>query len=470
MQATHISPFSGSWYPADAGRLERLLEERFAQSCKRTGPYLLNDALGFVTPHAGPAYSGTVATAVYRNIQVMRPERIVVLAFPHHGALGGVVAPDVDAISTPFGEVGIEAGFDGAFPRVAESEVCDHSFEIQLPFLQRAAPQARLTPLYVGRLGAEERQRAADILAKAWQPGVVFLASSDFTHYGHDFGYTPFPVDGSFVSRLRELDHECIDGAGSIDAALFLETVRERGATVCGRDPIGLLLEVMHRLGADDIYQGLLDYQTSGEITRDYNHTVSYAALGYWRREAFDLSAADGEAMLNAATATLRQLRGSGGHYPMPALGSPALQARRGLFVSLHQGEELLGCIGTVSARKALAVLVGEMALSAALEDPRFRPAAQVAGPIDLEISVLSPFRRVRGAEQVCVGRHGIMLHLGGHSGLLLPQVAGEHGWTAEQFLEAVSRKSMLGTQAWKDPKARLYVFEAQVFARKAAA
>jgi len=102
-------------------------------------------------------------------------------------------------------------------------------------------------------------------------------------------------------------------------------------------------------------------------------------------------------------------------------------------------------------------------------DDPRFRPAAGIAGPIDIEISVLTPFRRIRGIEQFSVGRHGGVLKLDGHSGLLLPQVAEERGWTAEKFLEALARKSLLGPRAWRDPKARLSVFEAQVFSRKGA-
>ena len=469
MHAIHNSPFSGSWYPETAAELERLLEERFTQSCGRTGPFLLKDALGFVAPHAGPAYSGCVAAAVYRAIQHVRPEHIVVLAFPHQGGLEGVGIPDVDAIATPLGEVLMDRAFDGAFAQVPESAVCDHSFEIQLPFLQRSAPRARITPLYVGPMDASEQRKAADTLAAAWQPGTVFLASSDFTHYGHNFRYVPFPADGAIARRLRALDFDCIEAAGSLDSALFRETLREHDATVCGRDPVALLLDVIDRIAGGEAYQSVLDYQTSGEITGDFHHSVSYAALAYSRRSAFELDAADGDALLDAAAETLQRVRESGVREAFRAQGSIELEARRGIFVSLHQGTELLGCIGNCSGRDPLAVEAGEMALAAALEDPRFRPAAEVPGPIDIEISVLTPFRRIRGAERFVAGRHGAVLKLDGHSGLLLPQVAEEHGWGAEKFLEALARKALLGPRAWRDPKARLAVFEAQVFSRRAA-
>ncbi|MGD0497233.1 MAG: AmmeMemoRadiSam system protein B [Bryobacteraceae bacterium] len=467
MTAVHISPYSGSWYPAAASELEHLLDGLFEQS-RRRNPFLFPDGLGYVVPHAGPAYSGTVAAAVYRAIQQQKPERVVLLAFPHQGGLRGVAAPDARAIATPLGEVEIDPAF-GGFPAVAEERVCDHSFEIQLPFLQRAAPGARVTPLYVGRIRDAERDAAAEALAAAWRPGVVFLASSDFTHYGRNFGFMPFPADHAVAGRLRDLDYECIEAAATLDPAPFLETLEQTGATVCGSGPISLLLGVMRRLDGA-LYQAVLDYQTSGEITGDFHTSVSYAALGYFPRKAFDLGAGDREALLDSVAETIGRLRETGERRAFPArCGSSALAARRGLFVSLHQGEELLGCLGNCAGQATLAEDAADLALSAALEDPRFRPAASVQGPIDIEISVLTPFRRISGAEECIVGKHGLFLKLAGQAGLLLPQVATERGWTAEEFLRAVARKSGLGPRAWHDPKARLYVFEAQVFSRSRA-
>lgn len=463
MLATHKSPFSGTWYPEDGAELESLLAERFAESERRIGRFFFPGALGYVVPHAGPAYSGTVAAAVYRSLREQRPERIVLLAFPHHGGLRGVVSPDAARIATPLGDVALDSDF-ASFPRVPEAHVCDHSFEIQLPFLQKAAPESRVTALYVGRMDDAARQVAAGRLAAAWHPGTVFLASSDFTHYGRSFGHVPFPVDGEIAERLRELDYTCIDAAGSLDSALFLETIGSHHATVCGTGPISLLLDVLHSLGADTTYQSVLDYQASGEINGDYHHSVSYAALGYFPRSAFDLDEPDRSALLDAARETLRRLRETGERHSAVANGSLALSARRGVFVSLHQGEELLGCVGICAGHRPLREEIGELTLAAALDDPRFRPAAGQKGPIDIELSVLTPFRRIRDTAGFQIGRHGAMLHLGNRAGLLLPQVATEHGWTAENFWRALARKSLLPPRAWCDPQARIDVFEAQVF------
>jgi MEMO1 family protein len=467
MIPVHRSPYAGDWYPAEASALERLIQDAFESSSQRTGPFLFPNGLGFIVPHAGPKYSGTVAAAAYRALKQQKPESVVVLAFPHRGGLRGVAAPDVDVVATPLGEVRVEREFSAGFPAMEEARVCDHSFEIQLPFLQKAVPGARITPLYVGEMDAGQRSAAADRLAAAWRPGVVFVASSDFTHYGRNFGHVPFPHDSAVKERLRGLDQEYIEAAGSLDSGLFLKTLVEHRATVCGTEPIALLLEVMRRLGGEEIYQTTLDYQTSGEITGDFRHSVSYAALGYYPRASFDLDQADREALLASAEETLTRLRETDERQASTARhGSEALTARRGMFASLHQGGQLLGCVGNVVGRSPLAEEAAELTLSAALDDPRFRPAAEAEGPIDIEISVLTPLRRMASRERFCPGRHGAFLRLGESAGLLLPQVATEYGWNAEEFLRALARKSGLRPKALEDPKARLYQFGAQVFGR----
>jgi AmmeMemoRadiSam system protein A/AmmeMemoRadiSam system protein B len=375
-----------------------------------------------------------------------------------------VAVPDVDAIRTPLGDVPVDRA--EGFPVVTETRLCDHSFEIQLPFLQRSVPGARVTPVYVGRMDDEQRHSAAAALAALWRPGTVFLASSDFTHYGRSFRYVPFPADGAVAARLRDLDRECIHAAGSLDASLFLDRLRESGATVCGAGPIALLLDTVRALDGS-VYQAQLDYETSGDVTGDFDPCVSYAALGYYRPASFHLTPGDGEALLESVGRTLNALRQTGRRDSIPAEGgSPALQAHRSAFVSLHRSAELLGCVGNLHGRESLARDVADLALNAALDDSRFTPATNGAGRIDIEISVLTPLRAIRSTADFEVGRHGALLELGGSSGLLLPQIADGRNWTAAQFIQAVCRKAGVRRDGWRDPKARLYTFEAQVFSR----
>ena len=248
----------------------------------------------------------------------------------------------------------------------------------------------------------------------------------------------------------------------------FLDALDRHHGTVCGSAPIALMLDVLRRLDGESIYPSVIDYQTSGEITGDWHHSVSYAALGFHPQAAFRLEAEDCEALLDSAAATLRGLREGRARPLAPATGgSPALEAKRAAFVSLHRGEELLGCIGNLAGRQPLAEEIAELTRSAALDDPRFSPAISGEGPIDIEVSLLTPFRRIYRPEEFRVGKHGGFLTLEHRSGLLLPQVAEGRDWHAADFIRALERKSNLWKGAAWDPKAKLFVFEAQIFGRK---
>lgn len=136
----------------------------------------------------------------------------------------------------------------------------------------------------------------------------------------------------------------------------------------------------------------------------------------------------------------------------------------RGAFVTIRIDRELRGCIGYMESLLPLAEVVAEVAVKAALDDPRFPPLhTSELERATLEISVLSPMRRISSKDEIKVGEHGLMLEHGFGKGVLLPQVATEYGWNAEEFLEAVCRKSGLHRWAWKDPGATISVFSAEV-------
>ncbi len=143
----------------------------------------------------------------------------------------------------------------------------------------------------------------------------------------------------------------------------------------------------------------------------------------------------------------------------------PDLLQHAGAFVTLHNGDELRGCIGILSSESELYRTAQRCALSAALEDNRFPPVSQeeVAG-LTIEISVLSPFQVITDANLIEVGRHGLMISLGRARGLLLPQVAAKYDWDREAFLVQTCRKAGLPAHAWRQPEARIEIFEAQVF------
>jgi hypothetical protein len=285
----HSSPFSGAWYPDSAAELKQILDRACDLSALRIGSAVRPGGIAFIVPHAAPIYSGPIAAAAYRHAAVCRPRRIILLGFSHHGGVSGIAIPDVGAISTPLGDVILDAHTIHALARhnpfriLPESALCDHSIEIQLPFIQRAMPDALVTPLYVGRLHPGERLSAAASLRGVLSGAAILIASSDFTHYGHAFGYTPFPLNEETPYRLRGLDEGVIAAAASLDPDALLAELRRTGSNTCGYQPIALLLET---LSAENISQQTLDYQTSGELTGDYSLSVSYAALGYFVGQA----------------------------------------------------------------------------------------------------------------------------------------------------------------------------------------
>ena len=136
-----------------------------------------------------------------------------------------------------------------------------------------------------------------------------------------------------------------------------------------------------------------------------------------------------------------------------------------GAFVTLHLAGDLRGCIGYIEYPGPLRQAVDAVSRKAAFEDPRFSPLSPAElDRIHIEISVLSPLHRIAGVEDVQVGRDGLVVELGRHRGLLLPQVATEYGWGAEEFLNNTARKAGLPPTAWHDPAAELYAFAAEVF------
>jgi AmmeMemoRadiSam system protein A len=142
-----------------------------------------------------------------------------------------------------------------------------------------------------------------------------------------------------------------------------------------------------------------------------------------------------------------------------------SLLEQKGAFVSLHQGEELRGCIGQLYPDRELYSIVQHCAISAALEDTRFAPVSLEEVPaLSIEISVLTPFRRVHDVEEIIVGTHGLYIVQGSFRGLLLPQVAVQYEWDRKTFLEHTCRKAGLPDSAWKDSRTQVYAFEAEVF------
>jgi AmmeMemoRadiSam system protein B len=279
------STLAGSWYPAEPETLRRLVEDLLAAAAVAAdGPWV-----AAVVPHAGYQYSGAVAAAAYRQLQGQAWRRAVILAPSHRSDHRGFAVLDADAFATPLGLVAIdrETVHLAGHPLVRIDPAPfrgEHSLEIQLPFLQCVLPDVPVVPLLAGRLEGDDDVSARELLGRLADEDTVFLVSSDFTHFGRRFGYVPFePIDAADALRLiGDLDRGAIEPALHCDPDAFRRHLERTGDTVCGQVPIQAFLSwARGRLSGT-----LLDYRTSIDVTGDYEHCVSYAALGYRRAAA----------------------------------------------------------------------------------------------------------------------------------------------------------------------------------------
>ncbi len=173
------------------------------------------------------------------------------------------------------------------------------------------------------------------------------------------------------------------------------------------------------------------------------------------------------KSLLKVARETIRRVV-NGLDKPSFQLDFPVFNEKRGVFVTVHKGKDLRGCIGYIHAVQPLIDTVIDMSVAAAQRDPRFKPVTpKELDNIEIEISVLSPLHQISDPKSVVVGTHGLYIEHRHHSGLLLPQVATEHGWDRNTFLNYTCRKAGLDENAWSDRDARIYIFTADVFGEK---
>jgi len=459
---------AGSWYPADADKLAAELDALLA---KAPAPSRTDRPLAIISPHAGYRYSAPVAATGYRWLRGHSYKRVIVMAFSHAraGTYTGVDVPgDLTAYTTPLGDVPIDRAVCDQLlkhPLFATHDGVDrgeHSLELQLPFLQKSLKEFQLVPLLLGRMSTEDYAQAAEAILPWIDNNTLLVASSDFTHFGVRFGYVPFE------ENIRAKLHELADAAAApilrCDFDGFDGHLQKTRDTICGRGPILLLLRLLSmRGGAEGIRAG---FDTSGDLTGDWSNSVSYQSIVFVDRPG-TLNLRERTELLSLARRTVETYLQSGERLHVdPSTLSAPLRSDGACFVTLENAGQLRGCIGNMVADGPLYEAVIRNAVSAC-QDSRF-----VSNPVtsaelerlDIEISYLTPMQRVRNVDDIIIGRHGLLVSLGYRRGVLLPQVAGRRGWTRAEFLAQTCRKAGLPMDAWKQPDAELYCFEAEVF------
>jgi AmmeMemoRadiSam system protein B/AmmeMemoRadiSam system protein A len=457
---------AGSWYPDDPEELTALVDEMLAAVEPIDG-----EPIGLVVPHAGYVYSGPVAATGFKQLEGMPLDVAVIVASDHQPPLSNPISVWAEGgFQTPLGVVPVDVELAQALIE-ADSRIAfdpaahegEHPIEIELPFLQRVCPGCSIVPLLMGDDDEETVQALAEALVAVLSGGdkrVVVIASSDLAHYP---AYEDaLRVDGATLGAIETFDPTRVR---ETTARLMSAGYPNLATCACGEAAILVTMRVAQGLGADTV--GILRYANSGDSPYgDRGQVVGYGAVMFWRYEPPELTEARREELLALARTTLETYLEDGAIHPYEP-DDPALTRRCGAFVTLKERGELRGCIGHTRADLPLYQVVQQMAVSAATGDSRFPPltSAELAD-VTIEISVLSPYRRVTEVAEVEVGTHGLMIFKGGQQGLLLPQVPVEQGWDREEYLDNLCLKAGLPEACWREG-ATLYAFTALVFGER---
>ncbi|MDD8025254.1 MAG: AmmeMemoRadiSam system protein B [Acidobacteriota bacterium] len=467
--------WAGQFYDADGTRLGRQIEG-FLAAASPARPAGTIRAL--IVPHAGYDYSGRMAGLGYKLVQGSDYETVVILGPSHRVDFRGAsIWPD-GAFATPLGEAAVdsEAARELAkatgFRFVPEAHAQEHSVEVQVPFIQKALPKARIVPIVLGR--PEEstmRALAAALAGLAKTRKILVVASTDMSHFlpqkdaAAADAATIALVSGRKTSALLRLvergENALCGGAGVLAALYYAERIGPSAVDILGRS------DSTEGGGPDDRVVGYFaaavttaSEAAGGESAGPAAGPVSGPRIA---EDEFSLSAGEKKDLLALARRTLLSFLRDG-TIPPHGLTNPRFEEPRGAFVTLTKNGELRGCIGYIEAVMPLVDTVQRCAVHAASEDPRFPPvAARELKDLAIEISVLTTPRRIDDPKLVEVGRHGLIMSRDGRRGLLLPQVAVEYRWGREEFLDQTCRKAGLPADAWKKG-ATIEVFEAIVF------
>ncbi|MBP5799167.1 MAG: AmmeMemoRadiSam system protein B [Prevotella sp.] len=459
---------AGRFYENNPRILSHEVDSLLAQHAKDG---TIDNVAALIVPHAGYYFSGNVAASAYARLHPEKPyKRIFLLGPSHHEWLDGAsVNSEADFYATPLGEVKVDREVarqlmeaDSVFSYQPKAHDREHCLEVQLPFLQRQFKDVPpIVPIIISTNDFAKLQQMADVLKPWFTDENLFIISSDFSHY-------PSYADACEVDAKTG---KAVESGNVEEFIAAIESnarsgIRNLATSACGEFPIITLMLML-----DGHYQVKhMMYQNSGDIdNHDHSRVVGYHAFAILRGEEKGFSLSDEEKQMLKKIA-YESIKDSLDGKSIAVANSqfstltPILKEKCGAFVSLHKQGRLRGCIGHFGEDTPLYKIVAEMARAAAFEDPRFSPVSRnELDDLDIEISVLTPMRRIHSLDEFELHKHGIYIRKGYRSGTFLPQVADEVNWSKEEFVGHCSQdKAGLGWNGWRD--AELYVYEAIVF------
>lgn len=462
---------SGRFYPGSEIALAEKLDVLFksAEPAKFTSP-----PIAIISPHAGYPFSGEVAASSFNQIpQNHGYENVFLIGTSHYTAFNGASVYHLGHYTTPQGTVKVNIPLakqlladNSAFTFSPDAHNKEHSLEVQLPFLQyKFGDQVQIIPIIIGTQKTSTIKKIAEALQPYFNAKNLFVISTDFSHY------PPYEI-------AKKVDWETAEAIVSNSPKKFLKSIRnnmDKGFTdlqtcICGWSSVLTLLYLTEN--NNNISYSIVDYKNSGDNKTygDKNGVVGYYSIRAdinKNNAGFSLSDEEKIILLETARKSIESKFYPSKRYKSKANITENLKANAGAFVTLHRNVKLRGCIGRFKANKPLIELVHDVALSSAFNDSRFNKLTpDELNEIDIEISVLTPLKKIESIDEFELGKHGIYIKKGFNTGTFLPQVAGETGWTKEEFLGHCSKdKAHLGWDGWKH--AELYTYEAIIFGEK---
>jgi len=285
-RATH----AGSWYTDSASELSRQLDGWLNQADLNHGP-----ARAIIAPHAGYQYSGAVGAHAYRQVSPVVVKRIFILGPSHHVRLSGCALSSLTKYKTPLYDLTVdqqvynELYASGHFETMSVSaDEDEHSIEMHLPYIAKVMEDFRenftIVPILVGSLTPEKESLYGRILAPYLaDPQCLFVISSDFCHWGQRFRYTYYDrSSGEVWQSIQKLDKQGMNLIETLNPSAFTEYLKKYGNTICGRHPIGVLLNAISSLqkthNSHRMLLKFLQYAQSSRCYTSQDSSVSYAA------------------------------------------------------------------------------------------------------------------------------------------------------------------------------------------------
>ena len=467
---------AGSFYPSQRTELSDMLAAFFVATKRLRDPGS-PQPIAIVSPHAGYVFSGQVAAWSYAQLDPEADYRnIFIIGTSHYMHFDGASVYAAGDYITPLGKVEVNSELVHTLMQSSrvmtfkpEAHKKEHSIEVQLPFLQfHLHKPFRIVPILLGTSDPSVIDNVSEILSKYIKPGNLFILSTDFSHYPsyQDAVITDSLTARAFMSHNPQGFRAYIER--SEDHPLPGEVT-----PMCGW-PSALVVMKMFRDPDTYEYVPVL-YQNSGSTKYgEKSRVVGYYSIMIIQKNRLmednnpKLTTSDRIHLLKIARENIEYYLRTGKMLEYDESVMPdILLEHRGAFVTLHEEGALRGCIGRFLPDQPLYKVIQEMAIAAAVKDPRFKPLDyDELEKIDIEISVLSPLRKIESTDEIVPGRDGILIRKGSASGTYLPQVANETGWSVEELLGHCARdKAGLGWDGWKG--ADLYVYTADIFSEK---